>query len=503
MKKEEKPAILSRGKWVITPGLIPTVEKAELIYKTHFPRKEGKMLPILIHGARGVGKTVFADIFFKLFQESNPDVKVERKNLAAVPEDLLDSAFFGHEKGAFTGAINSQPGWFEQFKNSILIFDEIGEIPDYVQAKLLSVIEYGKFQRIGASKNQDIQNLQIIATTNRDLSPKGGIREDFLDRFLIFEVPPLCGRREDILPYLAWAHSQTIHSLTRYQVLTLVCHNWEGNFRELERFAEFFEVNKKLHSENQKRRASVLADPEYEIFLKNVSAFESSRIDGMRALNLYRDLKQSGVDVDFLEKILNRLGLGLSPYSSDQAFPGFPDEKEYWVDYDQEFKKRFEIDCLKYTEAFSKAFSAFALRFCQLFYQNHFEDKNLLEVKKGELTIPITSAFRDPSKREARLEKGIFEFLSGTKISWPIEGIPNPNTGEYHKFMLRLQEAEGSKNDQKSVGLTSFTEEALLKKYWTGLHSETGGNKSEMQRRAGLKSLSTVDPRLKKYKIGL
>src|SRR5215469_11263988 len=157
---------------------------------------------VLITGESGVGKEVLADVIHGWSARANgPLVKV---NCAAIPETLLESELFGHEKGAFTGAVTQRIGRFEQANGGTIFLDEIAEMSPQLQAKLLRVAQDGRFQRVGS--NAEIRvNTRILAATNRNLEEEvksGRFREDLYYRLNVVElnVPPLRERREDILP---------------------------------------------------------------------------------------------------------------------------------------------------------------------------------------------------------------------------------------------------------------------------------------------------------------
>src|SRR5438445_11209154 len=157
---------------------------------------------ILISGESGVGKEVLADVIHSWSaRASGPIVKV---NCAAIPETLLESELFGHEKGSFTGAIAQRIGRFEQARNGTIFLDEIGELSPPLQAKLLRITQDGLFNRVGSNKELRT-NARILAATNRNLEDEvkaGRFREDLFYRINVVElnVPPLRERPEDILP---------------------------------------------------------------------------------------------------------------------------------------------------------------------------------------------------------------------------------------------------------------------------------------------------------------
>jgi Nif-specific regulatory protein len=176
---------------------------------------------------------------------SGPFVKL---NCAALPDNLLESELFGHEKGAFTGAVAQRKGRFEQADGGTLFLDEIGDISPVFQAKLLRVLQEGEFERVGGTRTLKV-NVRVIAATNRDLEEgmrSGGFREDLYYRLNVMPIrmPPLRERLED-LPELARFLVEKIArgqgrplAITDSAVRLLMRHRWPGNVRELENCLE-------------------------------------------------------------------------------------------------------------------------------------------------------------------------------------------------------------------------------------------------------------------------
>jgi len=193
---------------------------------------------VLITGESGVGKEVLADVIHASSpRAAGPLVKV---NCAAIPENLLESELFGHEKGAFTGAVAQRIGRFEQANHGTIFLDEIAEMSPQLQAKLLRVAQDGRFQRIGSNAEVRV-NARILAATNRNLEEevkKGRFREDLYYRLNVVElnIPPLRERREDILPLAAELLAELTNSRARLSAAVseyLERYAWPGNVREL------------------------------------------------------------------------------------------------------------------------------------------------------------------------------------------------------------------------------------------------------------------------------
>jgi len=193
---------------------------------------------VLITGESGVGKEVVADVIHAWSKRTaGPLVKV---NCAALPETLLESELFGHERGAFTGAHAQRIGRFEEANNGTIFLDEIAEMSPQLQAKLLRVTHDGRFQRVGA--NREIHtNARILAASNRNLDEEvktGRFREDLFYRLNVMElnIPPLRERQEDILPLAARFITEFARGRARFSETVTTClenYSWPGNVREL------------------------------------------------------------------------------------------------------------------------------------------------------------------------------------------------------------------------------------------------------------------------------
>ncbi len=204
-------------------------------------------LTVLIVGESGVGKEAFSQIIHSLSaRKHNPFIAV---NCGAIPEGTIDSELFGHEKGAFTGAVDSRKGYFETVNGGTIFLDEIGEMPLGTQARLLRVLETGEFIRVGSSKVQKT-DVRVIAATNKDLleyTQKGKFREDLYYRLstVPIRVPSLRDRKEDI-PLLfrkfavdfAEKYKTSPVQLDDDARQLLMNYSFPGNIRELKNIAE-------------------------------------------------------------------------------------------------------------------------------------------------------------------------------------------------------------------------------------------------------------------------
>ena len=202
---------------------------------------------VMIEGENGTGKELVAhEIYHASGRAGSPYIKV---NCAAVPENLIESEFFGHEKGSFTGATERREGRFELAHGGTLLLDEISEIPPHLQAKLLRVLQEREFERVGGTKTIKV-DVRVLATTNRDLRravEKGDFREDLYYRLNVFpvHVPALRERKDDIpvlsahfLKRFARLHGRGIPGFTSGASAALLQHPWPGNVRELQNTIE-------------------------------------------------------------------------------------------------------------------------------------------------------------------------------------------------------------------------------------------------------------------------
>ncbi len=202
---------------------------------------------VLITGENGTGKELVARaIHQQSGRAGKPFVEV---NCAAIPEDLIESELFGHEKGAFTGATQARKGKFDQAHEGTLLLDEIGDMSLKTQAKILRILQERKFERVGGHKTIEV-DVRVVAATNKDLEEeikKGHFREDLYFRLNVvpFHVPPLRERTDDIpllashfLRHFCLKEGITEKTVTPEAMATLAGYNWPGNIRELKNLME-------------------------------------------------------------------------------------------------------------------------------------------------------------------------------------------------------------------------------------------------------------------------
>jgi DNA-binding NtrC family response regulator len=202
----------------------------------------GTRSTVLITGESGTGKELVARSIHHLSPRRNEAfIPV---NCAAIPETLVESELFGHEKGAFTGATDRKPGFFEAARKGTLFIDEIGELPLHLQAKLLRAIESRKILRVGSTQEEDV-DIRLVGATNRDLEDdvrQGNFREDLFYRLKVVELklPPLRDRREDIsllvrhfIDEISRDTDRPVRDLTPEALQMMKGYSWPGNVREL------------------------------------------------------------------------------------------------------------------------------------------------------------------------------------------------------------------------------------------------------------------------------
>jgi len=241
---------------------------------------------ILVTGESGTGKELVARaIHYNSDRRDGPFVPI---NCGAIPENLLESELFGHEKGSFTGAIRQKPGLFETAAGGTIFLDEIGELPAMMQVKLLRVLQENEFRRVGGTK--DIKtDVRVLAATNRHLEEAvaaGSFREDLYYRFNVIRIdlPPLRQRREDI-PVMVdffWERftGQKGVKVAEDAMRRLIDYSWPGNVRELENVIE---------------RATVLGH-DNEITL---DCLPPNLVTGMSgSVTPLTDIPESGMDLD-------------------------------------------------------------------------------------------------------------------------------------------------------------------------------------------------------------
>lgn len=266
---------------------------------------------VLITGESGTGKELIARaIHFQSRRSSGPFVKV---NCAALPEGLIESELFGHEKGAFTGAIKQKKGMFESASGGSLLLDEIGEMPMIAQAKLLRVLQEKEIHKVGGDDPIEV-DVRVIATTNRDLESQvheGNFREDLFYRLNVFHVhlPPLRDRKDDI-PEIVSHFIQKFNIENGFHVEGLddscipiiTSYTWPGNIRELENAVEravvltktglikpeMFKLRSRLHHDDSTglQPGTTVAEAEKQLIYKTLEHCNNNRTKAAELLGI-------------------------------------------------------------------------------------------------------------------------------------------------------------------------------------------------------------------------
>jgi formate hydrogenlyase transcriptional activator len=222
-----------------SPALESVLEQVEQVAPTDST--------VLIQGETGTGKELIARAIHNLSARcGRPFIKL---NCAAIPFDLLESELFGHERGAFTGAIAQKIGRFEMADKGTLFLDEVGDIPPGLQPKLLRVLQEQEFERLGSTRTQQV-NIRLVAATNRNLAgmvKRGEFRSDLYYRLNVFPIPlpPLRDRRDDIpalVEHFVEIYSRRMDKQIEHippgTMSALTSYQWPGNIRELQNFIE-------------------------------------------------------------------------------------------------------------------------------------------------------------------------------------------------------------------------------------------------------------------------
>jgi len=320
-----------------SPAIVEAIEQLLQVAPTD--------LTVLITGETGTGKDVFARAIHGLSpRRKAPFISV---NCGAIPETLLESELFGHEKGAFTGAVEQRKGFFEVADGGTIFLDEIGEMPLGTQVKLLRVLESGEFTRLGSTKVITV-NVRVIAATNRDLAyevRQGMFREDLYYRLnaVHLHLPPLRKRPEDIpllVEYFAAKVAErigaTYEGIDDDAIFLLQQHNWRGNIRELRNLVETLVTighGRRITAEDVRRylKREEIPEPSRALVLHSAAHAQAQPID--LAL-VYHTLLQIQAEMSALRGALGALAERIAQWqpmisaqrSEDDVFSRDPDD---------------------------------------------------------------------------------------------------------------------------------------------------------------------------------
>jgi len=441
----------------------------------------------MICGPSGVGKTLFLHIYKKLCREKRGDnCRIKTVNCSHFSGDLARSELFGHIKSAFTGAVQDKDGWIKSADNGILVLEEIGDLPKETQANLLTFIETGEFHKVGSTETEKA-SVKIVGATNR----AENLRSDFRYRFFPVNIPPLYERRQDVLYYLACKFPHLIAMLAPWEIMTLLAHNWPGNVREIESLGRLLTCKQLIASEDAQSdtcrgalnllESDIFALPAANSHLNNIELSQTglgaignrdTTIKGYQAHQLYNNLQNFGIDVEYLETLLNRFHVGLLIHNKTCPLSHL---KKYDPQADLVLDKRFDVAIYPPKREFNTAWLGFQA-LCTLLWSHEKENTNMLDTAATAFTIPFASAnqFFDTATRNIALFNSMTAYIKKNK-----------------KDNLKLP---------AGTDLSIFNLAEIMKMYYRSLLASTGGNKTQAAHKAELKYSTFLD-QLKKYDL--
>lgn len=298
-----------------SPGIRQVIDKIMQVAETD--------ITVLMEGESGVGKDVTARAIHALSRRKHHDQVIV--NCGAIPEGIIESELFGHEKGSFTGAHESRKGYFEKADQGTIFLDEIGDTPKNVQVKLLRVLESGEFFRVGSSQLRTT-DARVIAATNRDLWQlvrEGQFREDLYYRLdtVRIKLPPLRERQEDILPIFrkfvtefSAKYDSVFRGFSDEAKELLLSYRWPGNIRELRNVSEQLVVLEKSQYIDKQTLQKYLKGPQKEGSTDNLPVLSADGTDsgdesgpeGSGDRLVYRALLELQSDMNDLKKMLGQ-----------------------------------------------------------------------------------------------------------------------------------------------------------------------------------------------------
>ena len=545
-------------RWVILPGMRFFFESYINAALANISKnnKGSRNRPLLVIGDTGTGKTMMADTYIQLFAKVNKIKSVHRVNCAAFTETLIDSELFGHVKGAFTGATNEKIGILESSSNSLVILDEIGELSENIQAKLLVFIEDGYFRKVGSTTLQKSSAI-LFATTNKT---REYFREDFWFRFNPVFVPPFYKRRLDALCYIYMKNKNLFFKLKPSSALHILAYNWPGNAREIDRLIDDMSFRDAMEDPHLRQLYDDLnLNPAHSEYTFNDQIDSNiSDIGKVDRMHLGNYVVKSGYDLISLNETLSMLGIGLpfsiNPGGEISNFSQIMQEKEDYYSGKTKYESINErwdtkeqwlsmVKGMKSTDAWTGAddtfFSAkeknplleyikhpvlegfyFAepcnlhrlieigfSTFCNIFFRDPEQDSHILENHDlSTWAAPIDYSVMRVTKRihRKKLLLPLMKVMTGRNIinrgeiafhkSWSglIRDLNISNDDAF--FGTKKQECNlpEQKNDDKDI-----TEEKHLKKYYSDL-IKSSKTHVEAAKKAGL-NYSTFRSKLRKF----
>lgn len=330
--------LLENGNTELIGNSVPVVELKQII-KQVAPTD----VTVLITGESGVGKEVVAKlIHLNSKRKNNPFITV---NCGAIPEGIIESELFGHEKGSFTGATEKRKGYFEAADGGTIFLDEIGELPLQTQVKFLRILENGEYVKVGGTKTEKV-NVRVIAATNKDLEHQitiNAFREDLYYRLrsINIYIPPLRDRKEDIKPLFdnfvqTFCIKNNIHfkGFTDEAADYLENYDWPGNIRQLKNFTESIIT---LYHEKIINRDDVIKQlrlPRYETsslpaLMPNYNLRDERQL-------LFRALYELKTDIMDLKQHIEKLDSGVSADGKGLYIPEDKMNNLTFDDFEQE-----------------------------------------------------------------------------------------------------------------------------------------------------------------------
>jgi len=493
------------AKYFIPPGLKYYVD----VFEDHYKIAKGE--PILIIGQTGVGKSLFLHIFEKLYRidhkegNTHPIVKANCAHFGGDP-NLVRSELFGHMAGSFTGAIADKKGLVEMANGGVLILEEIGDLPLESQAMLLTFIETGEYYRIGDGMNKrskkiqnrsgftsDMEsvndlntdsekigmgkprsaNVQIIGLTNRE----DCLREDFKNRFFPFYVPPIYKRRNDILYYFIAGFPDLFPAMTPYETLTLMAYNWPGNVREIERIGLLLrrgrEDMKRMRFSSEQEKTSFEKGRLFRL-INALGGITNETPLAFKGEILHLSLTDIGIDVEFLESIMNKYRVGLSNFTECSFFDDI-----HYLAINTNLSERYGLRYTYKINWLEEAYKGLEV-FCEIFCQHPMSDGNLFDLPKFVPSNPMNEV-KYPKNQKAKFKKlieSIFDYVQ-----------KNNKDIEY-----------SNKCESEEVDIFSLNIDDYLKIYYQTILDRAQGNQTKASQLAGMK-LTTFRDKLKKYDI--
>ncbi len=387
-------------------------------------------ITVLLQGETGTGKDVTARAIHSISERKNYDLVIV--NCGAIPEGIIESDLFGHEKGSFTGAHEARKGYFEKADKGTIFLDEIADTPKNIQVKLLRVLETGEFFRVGSSKMFN-SNVRVIAATNKDLweeVQEGNFREDLYYRLdtVKIKLPPLRERQEDIIPIFrqfvtefSSKYDSVFKGFSDEARELLTSYRWPGNVRELKNVAEQLVVLEKSQFIDKERLQKYLKGRQHQGSADNLPVVASSDHEEDKE----RDFKSSAThDPTLIYRALVEMRTDLSDLKKMLA-------KFLYSSFSQK-----EIKALP--EAMPRDFDP--------------NDISIYTNKEGEESLGIRSMDRDESDSS---ESDIDSFFVGDEI---------PSIEKAEKFLIQqaLKKFEG--NRRKASEALGVSERTLYRK---------------------------------------